>query len=73
MKHTKNVEAVRTWLRENTGPENAAIFDRILAEDQRNVGVATAMVGLALQGFEAGREFQKAHPDVESGIGYIND
>lgn len=73
MKNPKNVEAVRDWLAKNTSEAHVAIFDRILRQDRDNVGVATAMLGLALQGFEAGREFERANPDVVSGIGYVND
>jgi hypothetical protein len=33
--------------------------------------VMDGFVGLVLQGFEAGREFEQKHPEIVSGIGYL--
>ncbi len=72
-KLTKNVAAVRMWLEKNTNAENVATFDKILAQDEKNVPTATAILGICLHGFEAGREFQREHPGVEPGIGYLSE
>jgi hypothetical protein len=81
MKQSKNVEGILDWYRKNR-PDMLAHIEGIFplpvgerptpAEiaDERNMEPLQALL---LQGFEAGRMFEKEHPNVESGIGYLND
>lgn len=69
MSQPKNVEAVFSWYTEKRPDMLAqikAIFDG-------RTSVYEAMQALLLQGFEAGREFERKHPEIESGIGYMNE
>jgi hypothetical protein len=69
MKHPKNVAAVLAWIREHRPdltPQYNQIFSLRIPPDSR----MEAFAGLVLMGFEAGRVFEREHPDVESGIGY---
>ena len=81
MKHPKNVEAVFAWYRKHR-PDMLSSIERIfplpagdrptpfeIAENR----LKEAAQALLLQGFEAGREFERDNPGVESGIGYTND
>lgn len=79
MKQPKNVVAVMKWFREHM-PSEYPNIERIVedaswtpAQGPRTAksSVSEAMLALVLQGFEAGREFQKDNPDVVSGSGYM--
>jgi hypothetical protein len=81
MKHSKNVEGVIEWYRrmrpdmvaqiEQFFPHPAG--DRPTPSEIENEHRMQPFQALLLQGFEAGRLFEKEHPEVESGIGYMND
>lgn len=69
MKEPKNVQAVIDWYKQ-VRPDMVPQIEQIFEGRDRNL---EAMQALLLQGFEAGREFEKKHPTIESGIGYLND
>jgi len=67
----KNVEAIRQWMSEHR-KDILEGFDLLLKMDRHAPNEhATAVLGLMLMSFEAGREFQRVSPDVESGAGYV--
>lgn len=80
-KHPKNVEAVFAWYRKHR-PDMLAQIEQFFPlpagerptpqeiESERRLQGFQALI---LQGFEAGREFERDNPGVESGIGYMND
>lgn len=76
MQHSKNVQAILDWYR-NHMPTEESLFEALLSQSQpgsnKHSAIMEGMVALALHGFEAGREFQKNHPDVEPGVGYAPD
>jgi hypothetical protein len=65
----KNVQAVIDWLTEHR-PDVVVIFRTLLEEDIAGNTRASGLLGYILIGFEAGRVFEKANPDVRSGIDY---
>ncbi|MFA5188526.1 MAG: hypothetical protein WC460_04150 [Patescibacteria group bacterium] len=59
----KNMEAIRKWVRENR-PGLSREMDRILDSDKEQ---GPGMLSLLAIGFEAGRAFQKEHPNAPDG------
>lgn len=76
MSEPRNVLAIREWYRQHA-PSNLEAFDDMVEAAKstltRSGRLAEIMLALALQGFEAGRLFEREHPEVESGIGYLPD
>jgi hypothetical protein len=61
MNQPKNVQAVIDWTRENA-PHQLTTVELSFSEDKRPYTVFQALL---LLGFEAGRKFEREHPDVE--------
>lgn len=70
-KHPKNVAAIIAWYEKNV-PQRAALVASLFAENRPGSREET-LVALVLQGFEAGRVFEREHPDVVAGVGYLED
>lgn len=66
----KNVKAVLAWIQEKR-PDLSDQFEEIFTPLVPPNLHMEALAGMVLMGFEAGRMFEKAHPEVESGIGYM--
>lgn len=62
-----NVTAILEWLFVNRRECYTSALQVFGSADESLKGVAA----IALQAFEAGREFERAYPDVESGAGYL--
>ncbi len=79
-KHPKNVLAIFAWYRKNAPdslPTVEGLFPlpaghRSMPDEIEAERRLMPFQALLLQGFEAGREFQPEHPNVESGIGYLD-
>jgi len=66
----KNVAAVMRWFKQHRPDVEPMVAD-LFKQDEVTANERTAaVIGLILMGFEAGREFQREFPDVQSGIGY---
>jgi hypothetical protein len=65
--HPKNVEAVIEWYQAHR-PDLVPTIEMMFNSKDK---VMDGFVGLVLQGFEAGREFEQKHPEIVSGIGYL--
>lgn len=72
MKQPKNVQAVLDWYDKNM-PDQTRHVQNLLEKEATGNVMAQMCVALLLQGFEAGREFERAHPEVQSGIGYLTE
>lgn len=64
----KNVAAVLAWYHKYR-PDMVKMVEDIFALRNKR---GEAMQALLLQGFEAGREFEREHPEIKSGMGYLN-
>lgn len=69
-KHPKNVLAVIDWYKKHR-PDMVPSIESMFNERHVSSGTIQAVVAVSLQSFEAGREFQKEHPEIESGAGYL--
>jgi hypothetical protein len=67
--HPKNVKAVLDWYKERR-PDMLDTVSLLFNLHTPPSPLQEAMTTMLLQGFEAGRKFEKEHPEVESGIGY---
>lgn len=69
--HPRNVQAVFKWLRAHRPdllPNYEDIFDLNRPSTSMLTNHYDALAALVLQGFEAGRDFQREHPEVKSYI-----
>jgi hypothetical protein len=68
------VQACLDWYRRHM-PGQERMLERMLDADANATGeahaIASGAIAMLLQGFEAGREFEREHPEVEPGIGYL--
>ena len=71
MAQPKNVQAVLDWYRKHR-PDMLPKIEQIVSSTHTE-GFMAAALALLLQGFEAGREFEQEHPEIESGAGYLPD
>jgi hypothetical protein len=70
LKHPKNVRAVIDWYKKHRPDMVQSVESMFDVRHATNKTIET-LVGISLQSFEAGREFQKEHPEIESGAGYL--
>jgi hypothetical protein len=68
--HPKNVRAVLDWVKTNR-PDCLRVFELLFASNDAQ-SQTEAVISFCLIGFEAGRAFEKNHPNIESGIGYAS-
>lgn len=65
----RNVAALLEWFREHR-PDDLGVVLALMERDREGDRMATALVGLALQSFEAGRAYQAEHPEIPLGGGF---
>lgn len=68
MTQPKNVQAVLDWVDAHR-PDCSETFHRMFSTNLPGSSIE-GMICMVLIGFEAGRVFEKANPNVISGIGY---
>lgn len=70
--HPRNVQAVIDWYKRNKTATDVAAIERLFDPPPGPASdIQLVCEALVLQGFEAGRDFQREFPDVEPGIGYL--